>query len=180
MFIRTSSTTSTAVTASEIAIRASGSPIRTSPTVSSASAAANTIPAGTSTLTLLFRLPGGLRMIHSAATAVTGMLSQNAHSHDSQVVIPPPQRGPNTPPASALAPMSPYAIARCLPSTNSLTAAIEIGMMAPPPIAWNTRMPTSQLNSGGPPKSQPGICGDIATSAEPSVNTPSAARNARR
>ena len=64
-----------------------------------------------------------------------GMFSQNAHSQLANSVNRPPQSGPMTPPASALAPTIPNATA-CLPAgSRSPTAAIAIGIIAPPPIA---------------------------------------------
>ena len=63
------------------------------------------------------------------------MLIRNTHSQEVKCVITPPHKGPITPPASALAPISPKTIGELNFGTIFDAAAIEIGINAPPPIA---------------------------------------------
>ena len=60
----------------------------------------------------------------------------------------PPTKGPNTPPASALAPIMPYAMGSFFLGNKNPAAAIEIGTNAPPPIDWINLVAKIQFTFG--------------------------------
>ena len=139
----------------------------------------NSTPPTTSTLTGL-RTPAGIRRTSAIANNPNGKLSQNAHSHDANSVSRPPQSGPITPPASALAPTSAYAISIRLAGSTSPAAAIAIGMIAPPPMAWITLAATVHSRPGPSCPNHTGICMLNATSADPTIKIDIATEKARR
>ena len=111
----------------------SGSEIRNSASVDAVSANAKMMLASQSTFTW-FDFPLGIKSKTAAAITASGMLNQNANSHPIHSLMVPPQIGPITPPASALAPTMPYATARRLKPTMSPADARAIGMTAPAPM----------------------------------------------
>ena len=52
----------------------------------------------------------GYLRISTIVRIIKGMLIRNTHSQEAKCVITPPHKGPITPPASALAPISPKTI----------------------------------------------------------------------
>ena len=83
----------------------------------------------------------------------------------------PPHKGPTTAPASALAPMSPKAMARLEGVISTPPLAMAIGINAPPPIAWTTRAPTNAKYCGSI-SSHFGMSELRGTAIDPRVNIP--------
>ena len=90
------------------------------------------------------------------------MLSQNIHRQPSSSVTRPPQSGPTSAPASDAAAIAPMPSARRPGGICPTTIAIATGTTAPPPTACRPLATTSHQKSGA-----------AATSALPSMNTPS-------
>ena len=67
--------------------------------------------------------------------STNGIFIRNTHSHEAKFVIIPPQKGPITPPASALAPTKPNAMGGLNLGATFDEAEIVIGIKAPAPIA---------------------------------------------
>ncbi len=85
--------------------------------------------------------------VRKIAAIPIGTLTKKIHSHPRVSVITPPTSGPMATAPPTVAPQTPIALARSLPSNSCAISASEVANIAAPPTPWRARKKLSTVGS---------------------------------